>query len=124
MVVNFPCEVGQIVYKICPKCNAEHNNSCKNCAWCGCSMHYCDINFRVYQDGSCMQNQFQLVPIKVTRDNLIQIVEYFGVYYFATEQEGNSVIKLFDYIKKLEKKDRISAYEEFILKHKTFNFGG
>ena len=36
--------IGETIYKICPKCNPHHNESCERCAWRGCmSIQGCDI---------------------------------------------------------------------------------
>ena len=49
--VELPCKVGDTVYRICPKCNNEHNNSCRNCAWAGCITDCgCDV-YGLWNDG-------------------------------------------------------------------------
>lgn len=47
-----PCYIGDTVYKICPKCNKDHNGDCTHCAWRGTSPHGCDIGVHIWPDGS------------------------------------------------------------------------
>lgn len=104
-------KVGETVYKICPKCNDWHNASCEHCAWRGCLGHGCDIGVRVYSDGSYNKHELQIVPRKVTKHNLVTILELWNIMYFATEEDANSAKAEYDAIRKIE--DRHKRYKAY-----------
>jgi hypothetical protein len=83
-----PCKVSDTVYKICPKCNPNHNGSCKHCAWSGCHPAGCDVGVRVYSDGSFNEKEKQIVPYVVTANRLMTILKYWNVMFFATPEEA------------------------------------
>lgn len=54
--------IGEKVYKICPKCNPDHNESCARCAWRGCmSQIGCDV-FGLWNDGQYPADKCTIVP--------------------------------------------------------------
>lgn len=110
--VEVPCKVDQTVYKICPKCNEHHNASCKHCAWSGCLGFGCDIGVSVYSDGSYNECALQIVPRKVTKYNIITILELWNIMYFATEEEANTAKDEYDTIRNIQDKhERYEAYK-------------
>jgi len=106
------CLIGDIVYKICPKCNDQHNGTCKNCAWSGCIWNYCSIDIRVYEDGSCNKKPLQVVKRCVRENDFIHINEQFNITYFASEEEALKAIAEYDKIRSIE--DNHERYNEFI----------
>ena len=119
-VIVAPCKVGDIVYKICPKCNNNHNKTCKYCTWSGCFMTGCDIGVRVYWDGSCGDYELQIVPYKVAKDNIITIFQAWNVMYFTTEEQANTAKEEYDIIRKIEDRHkRYEAYKAWESKRKT-----
>lgn len=62
--------IGETIYKICPKCNPHHNESCERCAWRGCmSIQGCDI-FGLRNDGQYPADECTVVP-KIIHWNFI-----------------------------------------------------
>lgn len=120
-VIVPPCKVGQTVYKICPKCNDRHNESCEHCAWCGCNSSGCDIGVKVYSDGSYNEKTLQIVPRKVTPHTIITIFELWGIMYFATEEEANAAKAEYDTIRNIQdRRKRYKKYKEWETKRKTY----
>ncbi len=119
-VIVPPCKVGQMVYKICPKCNDRHNGSCKNCAWSGCLGFGCDVGVRVCSDGSHNEHDLQIVPRKVTKYNILTIFELWNIQYFATEEEAATAMVEYDTIRKMaDRHERYKAYKAWEAKRKT-----
>ena len=110
-VIVPPCKVGQTVYKICPKCNKDHNGTCERCAWRGCHMTGCDVGVRVWRGGSHGEYDLQIVPRKVTENSIITIFEWWNIMYFATEEEANTAKEEYDAIRKIA--DRNERYETY-----------
>ena len=103
--------IGDEVYKICPKCNDNHNGTCEHCAWRGCIWSYCDIEPRIYSDGNGNKKAWQMVKRKVTEQSFVHINEEWGVSYFATIENGLKAIEEFNDICKIEdRQERCSAF--------------
>lgn len=106
------CLIGDIVYKICPRCNDRHNGTCENCAWSGCIWNYCSIDVNIYEDGSCNEKPLQIVKRRVRENDFIHINEQFNVTYFASEEEALKAIAEYDDIRHIE--DHNERYNTFI----------
>lgn len=106
------CLIGDIVYKICPRCNDRHNGTCENCAWSGCIWNYCSIDVKIYEDGSFINNPLQVVKRRVRENDFIHINEQFNVTYFASEEEALKAIAEYDAIRNIE--DSNDRYNEFV----------
>lgn len=109
--VQIPVRVGQRVYKICPKCNDEHNCTCKNCAWSGCIWNYCSIDVRVESDGSYNKHKKQIVQVNVNECNFIHIIDEWNITYFDNIVEANAAIKEYEQIVAIA--DRHKRVEKF-----------
>ena len=107
-----PCKVGETVYKICPKCNPNHNGSCKHCAWCGCFMNGCDIGVKVYSDGSHSNYELQIVPYKVKENSFITIIKYWNIMFFSNAEEAEKAKNEYNQIRNIE--DRKTRYEKYL----------
>lgn len=114
-IIELPCLVGDMVYKICPKCNENHNGSCKHCAWAGCHVTGCDIGVRIYGDGSYNKHELQIVPVKVNRNNLFNTLEYWNIMFFETESLAKIAMRQYDAIRKMEnKEERIEKFKSWV----------
>jgi hypothetical protein len=113
--IKLYCKVGQEVYKLCPKCNDRHNGSCKNCAWAGCFGAYCDIEPKIYRDGSGDGKKWQVVKKQVKETSLVHINENWNICYFDNEEKANISIKEFEEICKIEdREERYKAYLKWV----------
>lgn len=123
-----PCIVGETVYKICPKCNKDHNGSCERCAWRGCHMTGCDVGVRVWFDGSHEEHDLQIVPYKVTEHRFVTIIKYWNIMFFATAEEAETAKAEYDTIRKIENRHKryeaYQAWETMREKHYSFLKGG
>ena len=109
---RLPCKVGDMVYKICPKCNKDHNGNCKHCAWSGCLGGGCDIGVRVYSDGSCNQHDLQIISYKVTENRFVTILKYWNLMFFANIEEADRAKIEYDKIRNIE--DRAERYKKYL----------
>lgn len=83
LLMILPCKEGDIVYRICPKCNYEHDGSCKNCSWENSLFtHGCDV---YKSDGTSKR---QIVPYKVTWNYYPNLIEHLGKTVFLTREEA------------------------------------
>lgn len=65
--------IGKTIYKICPKCNSDHNESCNRCAWKGCmTMTGCDV-FGLWNNGEYPADKCTIVP-KILHWNFIPVI--------------------------------------------------
>lgn len=112
-VIVPPCRVGDAVYKICPKCNPNHNGSCHHCAWRGCYGSGCDVGVGIWSDGSHNEKPLQIVPYKVTENRFITIIKYWNLMFFSNTEEAEKAISEYDEIRKIE--DRKTRYEKYLL---------
>ena len=112
-VTALPCKVGDIVYKICPKCNPNHNGSCEHCAWCSCHMMGCDVGVGVMCDGSYSDYDLQVIPYKVTERRFITIIKYWDLMFFSNTEEAEKAKNEYDEIRSIE--DRKERYEKYKL---------
>lgn len=121
-VIAPPCKVGDVIYKICPKCNEHHNGNCEHCAWRGCFSHGCDIGVRIYSDGSHNEHELQIIPYKLTKHNFFTVLERFNTLFFATEEEAKIALAEYDEIRKIEDwHKRYETYIEWETKRETYH---
>lgn len=114
--VKLPVWLDDTVYKICPKCNPKHNETCENCAWSGCKRHGCDIGVGIYPDGSYNKSELQVVPVVVTIANFFCICVNFGTMYFDDINDAETALLYYDNIirKEPNKEKRIALYETWV----------
>lgn len=111
--VTLNCCIGDMVYKICPKCNDNHVGTCKNCAWEGCSLP-CTVTNIVYKDGSCKSN-LQAVLIKVNDKNFVYVNETWNVHHFGTKIAAEQAIREFKLITEIDDPTtRYGTYVEWV----------
>lgn len=48
-------------YRICPKCNKDHNGSCKNCAWASCITSVGCTTFGYWSDGQYRGDKMHVI---------------------------------------------------------------
>ena len=120
--VQIPVQVGQKVFKICPKCNDEHNGSCKNCAWHGCIWHYCTIDVHIYKDGSFNEHKKQVVETIVTEHNLVHVIDEWNITYFETVEAAEQAIKEYEQIIEIaDRHERVAKFDEWYNARKIHN---
>ena len=92
-LVELPCNVGDIVYRICPKCNENHEGSCKNCAWGSAwFQNGCDV-FGLWESGEYPANKCTIVPYEVTW-NLVPVVrDFIGKRIFLTREAAEAALE-------------------------------
>ena len=108
--IELPVKIGNKVYKICPKCNDNHNGTCKNCAWGGC-LGACDVGVHIYSDGSYTEKPLQIVEKLVTDHNIITVYDWWNIMFFDDEVKAKQAMKEYDSIRTLE--DRTERVEKF-----------
>lgn len=109
-----PIWIGDTIYKICPKCNEEHNGNCDHCAWSGCSTQGCDVGVNVYPDGSCYDGELQIIKGKVYRNNFMTICDWFGIMYFDDIDKAKEAMTYYDDIRKEpDKFKRVKRFEDW-----------
>ena len=117
-----PCKVGDTVYKICPKCNPNHNGTCRNCAWGGCFIGACDVGVGVYGDGSYTKHPLQIVKKTVRAEAITKIIDYWNIMYFASEEKAAIALKEYDNIRLTEDRhERKAAYDKWHESRKIVN---
>lgn len=91
--VELPCKVGDVVYRICPKCNDKHDSSCNNCAWASCITNCgCDV-FGLWDDGQYPAHNCTIVPYKVSWRWMPSLLKHFGSKIFLTRAEAEAKLK-------------------------------
>lgn len=110
---KFPIKIGQTVYKICPKCNSIHNESCEHCPWRGCYT-CCIVGVGVCRDGSCNTDELQIVPYTVTDKRFIPILRKLNVMFFTNKKDALTAIAEYEEIRKTSTSSmRYSLYKEW-----------
>ncbi len=93
LLLRLPCKVGDTVYRICPKCNNDHDGSCKNCAWHGSAgMKGCTV-YGLWRDGQFPPHKCTIVPYKVTWNYIPNLLENMGKTVFLTEEDAKKELK-------------------------------
>ena len=107
LLLRLPCKVGDTVYRICPKCDNDHDGSCKNCAWEGTAgMKGCTV-YGLWRDGQYPPDKCTIVPYKVTWNYVPNLLHNIGKTVFLTREEveaalhvqGGITVKQDNYIK-------------------------
>jgi len=93
LLLRLPCREGDIVYRICPKCNDKHEGSCKNCAWCGCASNCGCTVYGLWNDGQFPPEKCTIVPYKVSWNYIPNLMEHFGKTVFLTQAEAEDKLK-------------------------------
>lgn len=93
LLLRLPCKVGDTVYRICPKCNDNHNGNCKNCAWQGAAgMNGCNV-YGLWSDGQYPPDKCTIVPYKVTWNYIPNFLENIGKTVFLTHEEAEAALE-------------------------------
>lgn len=93
LLLRLPVKVGEPVYRICPKCNDKHNESCENCAWrgslsdCGCT------TYGLWSDGQFSPDECTVVPYKVTWNYIPNLLKHFGKTVFLTKADAEEALR-------------------------------
>ena len=96
---EIPVGVGDIVYRICPKCNKHHSGNCQNCAWESAENGgNCNI-YGLWKDGQFPASRCQIVPYIVTWNYIPNLIEHLGETVFRTWDEAEEKLK---FLKELE----------------------
>lgn len=96
--VELPCKVGDVVYRICPKCNDKHDGSCNNCAWASCITNCgCDV-FGLWDDGQYPVHNCIIVPYRVSWRWMPSLLKHFGSKIFLTRAQAEARLKELEYI--------------------------
>lgn len=96
-------DLGSTLYKICPKCNENHNGDCNHCAWQG-TMRVCDVGVRVWGDGSYNKNPLQIVTRKFGNTYDLDIFKLWNIQYFPSYAEAEKALKEYDEIRNIADK--------------------
>lgn len=92
-LLKLPCAVGDIVYRICPKCNDDHNGSCKNCAWAGCASNCGCTTYGLWTDGQYQADKCTIVPYKVSWNYIPELIKEIGNRVFLIREEAEAKLK-------------------------------
>lgn len=93
-------DTGSTIYKICPKCNPNHNGTCEHCAWRG-TMNVCDVGVHVWSDGSYNEKELQIVERKIGNRTDFTLFELWNVQYFPTKEAAEKALKEYDEIRNI-----------------------
>lgn len=87
--------IGSKYYRICPKCNVHHNNTCKMCAWSSCmSNSGCSV-YGFWSDGQYCGENNHVVEKELTWNEIPSIAREFGAFVFLNKDEAiNALQKL------------------------------
>ena len=93
LILRLPCKVGDTVYRICPKCNNDHDGSCRNCAWEGTAgMKGCTV-YGLWRDGQFPPDECTIVSYKVTWNYIPSLLENIGKTVFLTEKDAQKELR-------------------------------
>lgn len=101
--------IESVIFKICPKCNDNHNGSCEHCAW-RATASVCDVGVWIWNDGSYNKKPLQIVPRRM-RTFDTTLAEWWNIQYFATKEEAETTLEEYDEIRNIE--DRSERKAEF-----------
>lgn len=120
--IELPVKIGSKVYKICPKCNDNHNGNCKNCAWGGCFSGNCDIGVGVWSDGSYTEKPLQIVEKKITDNNISNVYDWWNIMFFDNEIKAKQAMEEYDQIRIIEDKfERVERFRDWYNSRKIKN---
>lgn len=112
MIIETEFDIGQKVFKICPKCNDNHNGNCMHCAWRGCFSNGCDIGVKIYPDGSYCEHELQIIEYTVSERTFFNVKKYWKTMFYPTLEDAQSGLKEYDTIRKIPDKDKRVKYFE------------
>ena len=78
--------LGKKVYRICPKCNDNHNGNCNNCAWAGCQRPC--TTYGLWEDGQYPKEQCQILEATLTWNWMPDFMKHLGNKTFFTLEEA------------------------------------
>lgn len=120
--IELPVKIGDSVYKICPKCNDNHNGSCKNCAWCGCFSGNCVVGVSVWSDGSYTEKPLQIVEKRITDNNISNVYDWWNIMFFDNEIKAKQAMEEYDQIRIIEdKSERVERFRDWYNSRKIKN---
>ena len=94
LLLRLPCKVGDTVYRICHKCDNDHDGSCKNCAWEGTAgMKGCTV-YGLWRDGQYPPDKCTIVPYKVTWNYVPNLLHNIGKTVFLTREEAEAALHM------------------------------
>lgn len=89
-LLRLPCGVGDTVYRICPKCNDNHNGSCSGCAWeYSAAAHGCLI----YGNAGTKTMKCQIVPYRVSWEYIPDLMKNLGKFVFLIRKEAEQKLE-------------------------------
>lgn len=109
---NVP-RIGDVVYRICPAKTSRGTKikSCKDCPWESCE---CPDVIKVWDSGSgCKSTELRVGKIGVGYRNIVEIWEYWFVYYFATEEDAKAALKEYSQYDNMKGQERSNAYKKY-----------
>lgn len=85
--------IGKPYYRICPKCNDDHNGTCKNCAWSSClTCEGCRV-FGFWNDGQYCGERNHVVMKILTWNEIPTIVEEYGHFVFLDREDAELALQ-------------------------------
>ena len=89
-LAHLPCKIGDTVYRICPKCNDNHNGNCEGCFWRNNKFgHGCSI----YGFEGVKGIKRQIVPYKVIWGYIPNLIKHIGKHVFLTYEDAERELK-------------------------------
>lgn len=86
--------IGETVYKICPKCNDQHNGSCENCSWRSAIFtNGCNV-FGLWKDGQYPADKCTIVPFYIHFNSIPTIANQLGKKCFFTKEEAEKALEI------------------------------
>ena len=111
-------DIGSTIYKICPKCNSNHNGTCEHCAWRG-TMNVCDVGVKVWEDGSYCKHELQIVKRNFSEHINLEIFELWNIQYYPTIEVAEKAMKEYDEIRNIGSRfGRKLKYDEWEAKQR------
>lgn len=92
-LIELPCDVGDTVYRICPKCNDRHDGSCKNCAWASCLSNSGCTTYGLWNNGQYPPEKCTIVPYEVFWNYFPDLMRNLGRKVFLTKEEAEAKLK-------------------------------
>ena len=81
------------IYRICPKCNEQHNGNCDGCSWqFAATKQGCRI-YGLWSDGQFPVEKCTVVPYAVTWEYIPNLLEHLGKTAFLTKDEAEKILK-------------------------------
>lgn len=84
--------IGKPYYRICPKCNKDHNGSCKNCAWASCLTNCGCGTFGFWSDGQYCGEHNHVVEKILTWNEIPTIIREYGQLVFLDRESAEDAL--------------------------------